>query len=138
MDLSFACILALVSRVFPAKSDLVVLKEGVIGIFFAPAMQVMVYLASAAMKVIDPSIEPLDRVMTVGFMEHTTPTLEGIGVAGLMASIMSTASTLFVRGERVIDIALSCGYDSMSAFITAFREQLGVTPASFFREPHPL
>ena len=34
--------------------------------------------------------------MTVGFMEHTTPTLAGIGLAGLMASIMSTASTLFV------------------------------------------
>lgn len=39
------------------------------------------------------------------------------------------------RGERVTDIALSCGYDSMSAFIAAFREQLGVTPGEFFREP---
>jgi len=94
--LFFACTPALVSRVFPAKSDLVVLKVGIIGIFFAPAMQVMVYLASAAMKVIDPSIEPLDRVMVVGFMEHTSPTLAGVGLAGLMASIMSTASTLFV------------------------------------------
>ncbi|MGQ7248844.1 sodium:solute symporter family protein [Halomonas sp. V046] len=94
--LFFACTPALVSRVFPAKSDFVVLRVAVVGIFFAPAMQLMVFLAASAMKVIDPSIEPLDRVMIVGFMEHTNPALAGVGLAGLMASIMSTASTLFV------------------------------------------
>lgn len=94
--LFFACTPALVSRVFPAKNDLVVLKVGVIGILFAPVMQVLVFLAAGAMRVIDPNIETLDQVMIIGFMEHTTPSLAGIGLAGLMASIMSTASTLFV------------------------------------------
>ncbi|MBA1275770.1 AraC family transcriptional regulator [Stutzerimonas azotifigens] len=37
------------------------------------------------------------------------------------------------RGERVTDVALSCGYESLSAFIAAFREQFGATPGEFFR-----
>ncbi|QEM82137.1 sodium:solute symporter family protein [Halomonas binhaiensis] len=94
--LFFACTPALVSRVFPAKNDFVILKVAVIGVFFAPAMQLLVFLAAAAMQVLQPGIEPADRAMIVGFMEYTNPTLAGIGLAGLMASIMSTASTLFV------------------------------------------
>lgn len=35
------------------------------------------------------------------------------------------------RGDRVTDVALACGYDSMSAFIAAFRQQMGVTPGEF-------
>lgn len=93
--LFFACTPALVSRVFPAKNDFVILKVAVIGVFFAPAMQLLVFLAAGAMQVLQPGIEP-ERAMIVGFMEHTNSTLAGIGLAGLMASIMSTASTLFV------------------------------------------
>lgn len=37
------------------------------------------------------------------------------------------------RGERVTDAALASGYDSMSAFIAAFHEQLGTTPRDFFQ-----
>ncbi|MBD9413394.1 helix-turn-helix transcriptional regulator [Pseudomonas sp. PDM16] len=37
------------------------------------------------------------------------------------------------RGERVTDVALACGYDSLSAFIAAFRQQYGTTPGEFFR-----
>src|SRR5690606_41943711 len=37
------------------------------------------------------------------------------------------------RGERVTDVALGCGYESLSAFIAAFREQFGATPREFFR-----
>lgn len=94
--LFFACTPALVSRVFPAKNDFVILKVAIIGVFFAPALQLMVYMAAAAMQVIQPGIEPADRAMIVGFMDHTNPALAGLGLAGLMASIMSTASTLFV------------------------------------------
>jgi AraC-like DNA-binding protein len=38
---------------------------------------------------------------------------------------------LLERGDRVTDVALACGYDSMSAFIAAFREQMGMTPREF-------
>lgn len=37
------------------------------------------------------------------------------------------------RGERVTDVALAAGYDSLSAFIAAFSEQFGATPGEFFR-----
>lgn len=37
------------------------------------------------------------------------------------------------RGERVTDVALACGYESLSAFIAAFREQFGRTPGEFIR-----
>ncbi|SDU92072.1 AraC family transcriptional regulator [Pseudomonas mucidolens] len=37
------------------------------------------------------------------------------------------------RGERVTDVALGCGYESISAFIAAFRQQFEATPGEFFR-----
>ncbi|WP_339532948.1 helix-turn-helix transcriptional regulator [Pseudomonas mucidolens] len=37
------------------------------------------------------------------------------------------------RGERVTDVALGCGYESISAFIAAFRQQFDATPGEFFR-----
>jgi AraC-like DNA-binding protein len=39
---------------------------------------------------------------------------------------------LLERGDRVTDVALACGYDSMSAFSAAFREQMGATPRDCF------
>ena len=37
------------------------------------------------------------------------------------------------QGRRVTEVALSCGYDSTSAFIATFRQHFGVTPGDFFR-----
>lgn len=41
------------------------------------------------------------------------------------------------RGEPVGNVALSLGYDSVSAFIAAFRRSFGCTPASCFRPGRP-
>jgi sodium/pantothenate symporter len=92
----FTCMPALVSRVFPARNDFVILKAAIIGVFFAPLMQILVFLAAGAMQVLSPGIEDVDRVMIVGFLEYVPPILSGVGLAALMAAIMSTASTLFV------------------------------------------
>lgn len=94
--LFFACMPALVSRVFPAKNDFVILKAAIIGVFFAPFMQLTVFIAAGGMQVLEPNITPTDNAMIVGFMDYTPPAVAGIGLAALMASIMSTASTLFV------------------------------------------
>ncbi|MCD2137856.1 sodium:solute symporter family protein [Salinicoccus halitifaciens] len=94
--LFFACIPALVSRVFPAKNDFVILKVAIIGVFFAPFMQLTVFIAAAAIRVLDPNITDPDYAMVSGFLDFTPPAIAGIGLAALMASIMSTASTLFV------------------------------------------
>lgn len=94
--LFFTCTPALVSRVFPAKNDFVILKAALIGIFLVPFMQIPVFLAASAMRVIEPGIEETDRVMIVAFVEQVPAVLGGVGLAALMAAIMSTASTLFV------------------------------------------
>jgi sodium/pantothenate symporter len=59
-------------------------------------MQILVFLAAGAMRVIYPGIEQTDRVMIVAFLEHVPSFLGGVGLAALMAAIMSTASTPFV------------------------------------------
>lgn len=91
-----SCTPALVSRVFPAKNDFVVLKAAAYGVFLASFLQLPVFIAASGMRVIEPGIEPADRVMIVAFLEHVPPYMGGIGLAALMAAIMSTASTLFV------------------------------------------
>jgi AraC-like DNA-binding protein len=42
------------------------------------------------------------------------------------------ALPMLERGDRVTDVAVACGYDSMSAFIAAFRWFTGATPGEFF------
>lgn len=41
------------------------------------------------------------------------------------------ALPLLEQGARATDVALSCGYDSLSSFIAAFREHTGETPREF-------
>ena len=37
------------------------------------------------------------------------------------------------RGDSVTDVALACGYDSLSAFIAAFKKQFNCTPGNFLQ-----
>jgi AraC-like DNA-binding protein len=46
-------------------------------------------------------------------------------------SRLFSALPLLERGDRVTDVAQACGYESMSAFIAAFRDYMGVTPGEF-------
>ena len=41
------------------------------------------------------------------------------------------ALPLLERGDRITDVALACGYDSLSSFIAAFRTHTGLTPRAF-------
>ncbi|TWI50946.1 AraC-like DNA-binding protein [Pseudomonas duriflava] len=43
-----------------------------------------------------------------------------------------SALTLLEQGDSVTAVALGCGYDSPSAFISVFRQQFGTTPGNFF------
>ena len=38
------------------------------------------------------------------------------------------------KGEPVTNVAMDVGYNTMSAFITAFRQTFGTTPNAYFRE----
>lgn len=42
-----------------------------------------------------------------------------------------SALPLLEQGDRVTDVAIACGYDSMSSFIAAFRDQIGITPGEY-------
>jgi AraC-like DNA-binding protein len=46
------------------------------------------------------------------------------------------ALPLLERGDRITDVALACGYDSLSSFIAAFRAHTGVTPRAFAARTH--
>jgi len=41
--------------------------------------------------------------------------------------------TLLEQGKRVTDVAIACGYESMPAFIAAFKAQMGFTPKELSR-----
>ena len=43
------------------------------------------------------------------------------------------ALRLLGRGEPITNVALDVGYSSLSAFVSAFRKALGVTPGKYFR-----
>ena len=44
-----------------------------------------------------------------------------------------TALPLLEQHKPVTDVALACGYESISAFIAAFSQQFGCTPGEFFK-----
>lgn len=44
------------------------------------------------------------------------------------------ALPLLEQHESVTEVALACGYESVSAFISAFNQQFGCTPGEFFKE----
>lgn len=48
-------------------------------------------------------------------------------------SRLLSALPLLAAGERVTDVALACGYDSLSAFIAAFKALLGRSPTAYLR-----
>lgn len=54
----------------------------------------------------------------------------------LRARLLSALPAL-ERGESVTAVALDAGYASTSAFIAAFKAQLGSTPGEFFKQPQP-
>jgi AraC-like DNA-binding protein len=41
--------------------------------------------------------------------------------------------TALAEGEPVANVARSVGYESVSAFVAAFRRETGITPAAYFR-----
>ena len=44
---------------------------------------------------------------------------------------LMSSLTLLLQGLPIIQVALACGYDSHSAYSTAFRKQFGQTPSAF-------
>jgi AraC-like DNA-binding protein len=48
---------------------------------------------------------------------------------------LRAATVALAGGERVSNVGALVGYESTSAFVSAFRRETGVTPATYFRAP---
>jgi AraC-like DNA-binding protein len=48
---------------------------------------------------------------------------------------LQAALPALAAGEPVGNVARQVGYESVSAFVAAFRRQTGVTPAKYFHSP---
>jgi AraC-like DNA-binding protein len=48
---------------------------------------------------------------------------------------LQAALPRLAAGEPVGNVARQVGYESVSAFVAAFRRETGVTPARYFRSP---
>jgi AraC-like DNA-binding protein len=70
-----------------------------------------------------------ERTLSRLFLQHTGLSFR----LWRQRSRLLSSLPLLEQGNRVTDVALACGYDSMSAFIAAFRDQMGATPRDFFR-----
>ena len=67
------------------------------------------------------------RTLQRCFVEETGITIESWRQK---ARLIHSAAAL-AEGATVLNASLTCGYDSASAFIAAFRKQFGVTPRRF-------
>lgn len=68
-----------------------------------------------------------DKTLSRAFLRHTGMSFR----QWRQRSRLLAALPLLEAGERVTDVALACGYDSLSAFIVAFKELLGTTPGDY-------
>lgn len=66
--------------------------------------------------------------------------ITGMTIKSYVAGRRLRLAALAIRDtdERIIDIAIRCGYSSQEALTRAFREAFGCTPASYRREPVPI
>jgi AraC-like DNA-binding protein len=67
------------------------------------------------------------RTLQRCFIDETGMTIE---TWRQKARLVHSAAAL-AEGATVLNASLTCGYDSSSAFIAAFRKQFGVTPRRF-------
>lgn len=76
-------------------------------------------------------------------MPRTSPALRGLVGESLAEHVRRirlerAAGALKRTGDRVIDIALSAGYDAHEPFTRAFRAHFGVPPSQWRARPEPI
>ena len=85
-----------VSRAFPASDDFELMNGTNISTFLATSVITVLFLGVMATYALNTSIEPVDNVVVWMSTNLVSPFWGGLAVAGIMAGILSTTSTIFI------------------------------------------
>jgi AraC-like DNA-binding protein len=86
------------------------------------------------MKHFSAQLNVSDKTLSRLFSRHTGMSFR----QWRQRSRLLAALPLLERDMRITDVAIECGYDSLSAFIAAFGELLGCTPGEYVRRNRAL
>lgn len=86
----------IVSRAFPASDDFDLMNGTMIATILATIVITVLFLGVAVTFLLNPGIEPVDVVVIWMAQELVHPTIGGLAIAGIMAGILSTTSTIFI------------------------------------------
>ena len=86
----------IVTRSFPARDDFAVLSGTTIATLLGTVVITFLFLGVAVTYTLNPEIDPVDFVVIWMALEQVGPTIGGLAIAGVMAGILSTTSTIFI------------------------------------------
>lgn len=86
----------IVSRAFPASDDFDLMNGTMISTILATVVITVLFLGVAVTFLLNPGIEPADVVVIWMAQELVHPAIGGLAIAGIMAGILSTTSTIFI------------------------------------------
>ncbi|TYL37336.1 hypothetical protein CV102_17070 [Natronococcus pandeyae] len=86
----------IVTRSFPARDDFAVLSGTTIATMLGTIVITFLFLGVTVTYILNPGIEPADVVVIWMAQELAGPTIGGLAIAGVMAGILSTTSTIFI------------------------------------------
>jgi len=80
----------------PCKNDFVVMRSISLATLFTTVGVVILFLGVSAMFLVNPNINPADQVFIWACKNQVHPILGGLGIAGVMAAILSSGATIFM------------------------------------------
>jgi sodium/pantothenate symporter len=86
----------IVSRAFPATDDFDLMNGTNISTILATIVITVLFLGVTVTFLLNPGIEPADVVVIWMAQELVDPVVGGLAIAGIMAGILSTTSTIFI------------------------------------------
>ncbi|WP_226482673.1 sodium:solute symporter family protein [Natrinema amylolyticum] len=86
----------IISRAFPANNDFDLMTGTNIATLLSTVVVTVLFLGVSATYLLNSSIEPVDLVVIWMSRELVGPITGGLAIAGIMAGILSTTSTIFI------------------------------------------
>jgi len=86
----------IVMRAFPCRNDFVLMRSIAWSTLLATTTVTILFLGVSATYLLNPGIKPADQVFVWACQTQVGAFLGGMGIAGIMAAILSTAATIFI------------------------------------------